>query len=42
MTSGNAGQTLHTFTAASQGFKPKVTLALEPNHDLNAYGTVAQ
>ena len=35
-TSGNAGQTLHTFTATSKGFNTKVTLAFEPNHDLNA------
>lgn len=41
-TSGNAGTTYNAFSSASRGVNPKVTLAYEPDHDLNVYGTVAR
>jgi outer membrane receptor protein involved in Fe transport len=41
-TSGNAGQTLNTFTQSNSGANPKVTLSYESNHQLTVYGTIAR
>ncbi|HUA90604.1 MAG TPA: TonB-dependent receptor, partial [Steroidobacteraceae bacterium] len=40
--SGNAAQTLNTFTASNTGVNPKITLSYESNHDLTWYGTIAR
>ncbi len=41
-TSGNAGQTLNTFTQSNSGANPKVTLSYESNHQLTVYATIAR
>src|SRR5579864_4679806 len=40
--SGNAGQTLNTFTQSNNGVNPKLTLSYEANHQLTAYATIAR
>jgi iron complex outermembrane receptor protein len=40
--SGNAAQTLNTFTASNTGVNPKFTLSYEANHQLTAYATIAR
>ncbi|MBV8341093.1 MAG: TonB-dependent receptor [Gammaproteobacteria bacterium] len=40
--SGNAGQTLNTFTQSNSGTNPKITLSYESNHQLTVYGTIAR
>ena len=40
--SGNAGQTLNTFTQSNSGANPKVTLSYESNHELTVYATIAR
>ena len=41
-TSGNAAQTLNTFTQSNSGANPKVTLSYESNRELTVYGTIAR
>ncbi len=41
-TSGNAAQTLNSFTQSNDGTNPKVTLSYEQNHQLTVYGTIAR
>jgi iron complex outermembrane receptor protein len=41
-TSGNAAQTLNSFTQSNDGTNPKVTLSYEQNHELTVYGTIAR
>lgn len=41
-TSGNAGQTLNTFTQSNSGANPKATLSYESNHQLTVYATIAR
>ena len=41
-TSGNAAQTLNTFTQSNSGVNPKLTLSYEANHQLTAYATIAR
>jgi len=40
--SGNAGQTLNSFSQSNSGTNPKVTLSYESNHQLTLYSTVAR
>jgi iron complex outermembrane recepter protein len=40
--SGNAAQTLNTFTQSNSGANPKATLSYESNHELTVYGTIAR
>jgi iron complex outermembrane recepter protein len=40
--SGNAAQTLNTFTQSNDGVNPKFTLSYEANHELTAYTTIAR
>jgi iron complex outermembrane receptor protein len=40
--SGNAAQTLNSFTQSNDGTNPKVTLSYEQNHELTVYGTIAR
>ena len=40
--SGNAGQTLNSYSQSNSGTNPKVTLSYESNHQLTLYSTVAR
>ncbi|HUN24758.1 MAG TPA: TonB-dependent receptor [Steroidobacteraceae bacterium] len=40
--SGNAGETLNSFSQSNSGVNPKVTLSYESNHELTVYGTIAR
>jgi iron complex outermembrane receptor protein len=40
--SGNATPTFNSFSASSNGLNPKLTVAYEPNHNLNIYSTIAR
>lgn len=40
--SGNAGQTLNSYSQSNSGTNPKVTLSYESNHQLTLYSTIAR
>jgi iron complex outermembrane recepter protein len=40
--SGNAGQTLNSFSQSNSGTNPKITLSYESNHQLTLYSTIAR
>ncbi|HTY48483.1 MAG TPA: TonB-dependent receptor [Steroidobacteraceae bacterium] len=40
--SGNAGQTLNSYSQSNDGVNPKATLSYDSNHELTLYGTIAR